>query len=53
MPAEHLDHHLFPGGRALRQRLALRLLPRVLSAGWYAQHLAEQPDGVMGVLRLE
>jgi len=51
--AKDLDQRRFLSRLALRYALLLRVLPRVISAGRHAQHLAEQAHGVRGPLPVD
>ena len=51
--AKGLHQRRFPSRLAWCYALLLRLLPRVIPAGWYAQHVAEQAHGVRGPLPVE
>ena len=51
--AKDLDQRRFLSRLALRYALLLRVLPRVIPAGRYAQHLAEPAHGVRGPLPVD
>jgi len=51
--AECLDQRRFLSRLTLRYALLLRVLPRIIPAGRYAQHLAEQAHGVRGPLPVD